>query len=335
MRHRTLLHYVIRPLVIMLFLLACAVGGNVGSQALTHNMNQEVAEQYATRAHFYRVVAGEEDAGAPTVDNQFAQDLRNSQDLRDFRGSSNTYGGISNALGEDPFVSEGCEECGALTVEFRTNVEQAKSGKLDAVLRREIHAVDTEGFTVTPWGLSVPAAAGMLWLFGGPLALALGHRRAMRHASTNDYDVRQFADLNWNLNGKEDGYKLTLMMLAPGFFVPYGAWRAINRRKFHQRVADSYASEMALVREIDRDIERLRGHGDDPKVKALCEGRDALVREIESLTRSSDSSGVDALVADSTDRLDYIKASLQGRKEFLAELEPNISTNVLPKVRER
>jgi hypothetical protein len=333
MRHKILLYNVIRPLVIMLFLIACAVGGSVGSQALTHNINQDIAEQQATKAHFYRVIAGEESDGGPTVDNQLATDLRNATDLRDFRGHSNTYGGIADAIGEDPFVSEGCQECGALTPEFRTNVEQVKNGQLDRVLAREVHTVDTSGFSATPFGLSVPTAAGLAWFFGGPLALALGHRRAMADRQ-NDYDVRQFGDLNWNLNGKADGHKITLVMLAPGFFVPYFAWRAARRRKFHQRVAECYASEMALVREIDRDIERLRGHGHDPKVMALREGRDDLVDEIESLTRSSDSA-VDDLVSSSTDRLDYIKASLKGRKEFAAELQPGISTNVVPEVRER
>ena len=318
MRHSILLSHVGRVVAVLLLLVALATGGSAVAQAANHYQNQDAAEQYANRAHFYRVLSGEE-SGSATVENQLARDLRATDNLNDFRGHSNSYGGIADAIGEDPFVSEGCEECGALRPEFREKVEQAKDGNVEQLISRDIPALDTSGFHFTPFGLSVGAAVGGLWMIGGPLALAVGHRRALHDRR---YDVRQFADLNWNLNGKADGHKLTLIMLAPGFFIPYGIWRALNRRRFQKRVAECFSSEMQMVHEIDQVLDKISlRHGDHPKVEALQAGRDELVQEIESLTRAQSSGSVDDLIASQTERLEFIKGSLESRKEFAKELE--------------
>lgn len=85
------------------------------------------------RARLYASAGGAE-LSVPSVERKLGADIyayvraHNGQ-LDGFRGDSNRYGGISDAIGEDPFDGVNCSECGPLKAEWETNLEQTALGK--------------------------------------------------------------------------------------------------------------------------------------------------------------------------------------------------------------
>lgn len=92
-------------------------------------------KQAAKEIHFYREVAGTDNDRGGML-NKLALDLRHTRadQLYQFRGDANKYGGIANELGFDPFNGASCSECGPLDEDVRANVAAVKAGNLGAVL---------------------------------------------------------------------------------------------------------------------------------------------------------------------------------------------------------
>lgn len=346
----------------LLFAVLTVVGTVAGgTQAIQHHQHQQAVATAQARAHFWKVVAGTEQPTSATVDNTLASDLharmgpsviiddpnsfnRLSQRVEDFRGDSNSYGGITDAIGYDPFADESlpCKECGPLDAQTKHNLLLIQQGNLKVVLAKDIPHFSSK-YTLTPGGMGVIPFAGLVWLMGGPLTLAAAHRRLMFKDRMNQdrslkYGIRQFADLSWSMNGENDGAKLALMAMSPSFFIPFTAWRAANKRRFEKKMRNSYGSEMDMVRAVDNTLAKVSlRHGDDPKVQALQKTRETLVDEIQSLTRSSQDGSMDALVARTERQLKDIQESLAVRKDSLEEAQAQspIFGNALPETRPR
>lgn len=131
---------------------AVAVGLTVFSLVATVSASSSysaASHRAALQDHFYRVVAGQSESDSPTVADQLASDLRaklgpvsaQSRSLpaaiESFRGDPNVYGGITGALGADPFTSGDCAECGPLTSSVKAKLLQVKQGRLEEVLAEE------------------------------------------------------------------------------------------------------------------------------------------------------------------------------------------------------
>lgn len=313
-----------------------AVTGTAGIvQAVTHNDVRHEVAIAQQRAHFWRVIAREEEPNTPTVDNRLAKDLRDRispgssslpPDITEFRGTSNAYGGISDAIGYDPFENESlaCRECGPLDARTKRNLLLIQEGQVEQVVANDVPQLDTS-YTLTPNGMSVLAWGALLWAVGGPLSLFAAHRRAMAIPA---YGIRQFGDLSWALSDYNNGTRLAIMLSAPTFFLPYLSWRGITARRFERKMQEQYGSEMATVREIDRTLGLVSlRHGDDVRVRTLQADRDALVEEIQSRTRASEQGSLGYLLSNTEKRLHDVQDALTTRSESLAELnEPEEQT---------
>lgn len=360
MKHSLLLTVQVKIIAVLFAFLSVVGIATASIQLVQHHDHRRATATAEARSHFWKVVAGVEQPNAATVDNTLAQDLhdrlgpstvvgdpnsfnRISQRIEDFRGNSNEYGGITDAIGYDPFADETlpCKECGPLDARTIHNLLLIQQGNLKVVLAKDVpHYSDKYKFT--PFGVGVLPVAVLAWFIGGPITLAAAHQRLMglsRAEKVHDYDIRQFSDLSWSLNGDHDGTKLALMALSPSFFLPFTVWRAANKRRFEKKVCAAYPSEMAMVQDIDRVLARVSlRHGDNPKIQALQHARETLVDEIQSLTRSSDQQSVDALVARTEQKLKDVEQSLQDRQDARAELaasDPTVSQNVLPQPKTR
>lgn len=310
--------------VAVLFAVLAAAGTAAGTaQAIDHHTTRNEIAAAGNRAHFWRVIAGEEAPNAPTVDNALAKDLkerlgpidRNASELPDeikeFRGSSNTYGGITDAIGTDPFDSQGapCLECGPLDAETQRNLLEIKRGHVNDVLRRDTPLLD-ETYTLTPWGLSGVETAGLIWVVGGPLTLVYALKRTRAKG------------LDWRLDGNDPAAKALIQFIALPAFAVHRPVHAIRRRRFLKRVRECYPEHTALLAEVDHMLDRasLR-YGDEQRVIAVQAARDELQQQLESLTRSREAGDLDVLVENMESRLVDIKQSLEIRKEVLKELD--------------
>lgn len=157
--------------VVLAVVLFCTAGAGVWQAAIGHPAAQQRNERLSAEVHFWNAVAGESSTDAPTVENQLASDLANvpANKLASFRGDSNRYGGITDAIGYDPFNGAGlnCVECGPLKSSVLRDVKLAKAGGLATVLAEVKAPVDGQGYTLTPFRVSVFAWVLFLWLIIG------------------------------------------------------------------------------------------------------------------------------------------------------------------------
>jgi hypothetical protein len=334
-RHRLLRRYAAKIIAITATATLCLTLGRGVAQSIEKHENTQAIEAAAKRAHFWRVIAGKEAPGAPTVENRLAKDLKSRlgpvtadaselpNSIHRFRGSSNAYGGISDAIGMDPFDESGlaCNECGPLDANTKAKLLLIKQGQVDQVIVSDQPETIPAGYTLTPFGWSGLTTGLLLWALGGPLVLLGAHRWAS--ASTNNgYNLRRFGDLSWKLDGEADGAKLTSMALAPTFFAFYLPYRAANYRRFCQQVREKFPNQMGEIDEIDRFLRRMPDrYTDDRRVKELQRQRNDLMAELESLTRSGVSSGFDFEIAMRSEELAGTKQHLQDRLRAQATLE--------------
>lgn len=179
-------------------------GFNAGSDS---EYEEDVAAS-VQQQNFWRMVAGEVGA-TPGVFGKLASDLRNSEieDLPQFRGDSNRYGGISDELGYDPFNGVNCSECGPLDQEVINRVVDVKSGRLAEVLAelepgRPDKADGPPGWVWPIWLLSGPGAIGAIYIrqrraieeryrdYGGEMSLirSIDDARAELSVGTGQYN---------------------------------------------------------------------------------------------------------------------------------------------------
>lgn len=149
-------------------LLATWSGVAAGHNAQTSDRYDHQTAQLAKREHFYRVIAGKDSGEDPGPANRLARDLRDlsEDEVYNFEGDTNRYGGITEELGFDPFSGSRCDECGPLDNKLERDIALIKEGKLDAAL--QLHAVQPashmDGAPVFIW---------VLWLLSFPTYAAV------------------------------------------------------------------------------------------------------------------------------------------------------------------
>lgn len=297
----------------VLVLLAITTAVGVG-QAIDNNEASAAEKAAENEAFFWRVVAGE-DSGGPTVDVLLARDLRglSASEIADFEGNSNRYGGITDAIGYDPFDESGlnCFECGPLDAYTQNNLELIRGGNLDQVLAAtEVPPAD-EGLTLTPWGMGMVSYVLLLWAFGGPITLVVAHYTAK--ATNERYAaLRSFNDI-W---GADEQIDLKQILLAPTFFLPYMWYRAATYRKFQDRVRDAFPEQMEAIDHFDRALER--APVDLHLWDELQEKRNVVVRELERQTRAGEGTDdeIDGLIKQITGVQEYLVARTEAKKEL-------------------
>lgn len=322
-----ILRHQINALLVFVVLTVAAILIGAGVQGLQHNTQRHEVAAAQNRAHFWRVIAGEEVPNTPTVDNALAQDLkerlgpidRNTTELPDeikhFRGSSNSYGGITDAIGRDPFDNQGlpCQECGPLDRSTQKNLLEIKRGYVDRVVRSDTPILDAT-YTVTPYGLPTWQFGLFWWIAVGGLSLTWGVGRAR---------IKRAIDLDWRITeGDESNAKLAIHVISLPTIIVYRLDVRHRRRKLEHQLREQYPDCAALIDDVDHMLDRVSlRYGDDDRVAAVQAARDELQRELESLTRSKNAGDIDILVKSMESRVEAVRESLTSRQEALKELE--------------
>jgi hypothetical protein len=154
--------------------LAWAVFAFGANQAKDSNYRDKL-DAAKTQQVFWRVVAGREQGNESGVLNKLANDLRATpaSELVDFRGDSNRYGGITEALGYDPFNGPNCQECGPLDDAVVADAIEIKKGGLQAVVAR-LQPPKPDHVS------GPPLVLWLVWLVSLPLAV-FGYKRYAQH----------------------------------------------------------------------------------------------------------------------------------------------------------
>lgn len=167
----------------------------IASAVHTHNQAGAL-DHWRTRGHFYRVIAGEEDASAPTVENKLALDLKplSRGELSRFQGNSNAYGGITDALGVDPFDGSCGIECGHLTGAVQGNVTRAKSGAVGVVIASDRPSTSGGPSVWTPFVLLLCWFALTAFWLSRPLLRRYRRKDEIRSRYASEYLLTQKLD---------------------------------------------------------------------------------------------------------------------------------------------
>lgn len=160
-------------------------GATVAHNGSIHNQIQ----QAHARQHFWAVVAGRDAPDEFTVANKLGSDLRllvgpvdgNATrlppPLTSFRGDPNAYGGITDEIGVDPFVSGGgCNECGPLTGYMQAGLLDVKRGHVDEVIAAAKPSVHERSAAWMLWVLVVYALTFPLYVVAMRLPAARRQR---------------------------------------------------------------------------------------------------------------------------------------------------------------
>lgn len=282
--------------VVLAVILTLTGVAGIWQASVGHPAIERQAERVAAERHFWRAVAGEESTSAASVENQLAQDLASTpkSELGSFRGDSNRYGGITDAIGFDPFNGSGqnCSECGPLKESVRSRVALAKSGQVGQVIASVPVPNTDPAFVLTPFGISA-----FVWVTG--IWLLVGHASYLAAGGTKR-DARMWIS-------------------APGL----AAWSSTTAWKAEQaersKVSAVFPDAMQQIDEIDDFLSKL------PKNSAEAERLRVLRNEVETeLKRQAEMSVYnrdDAKVADATARLTAISDALQGRAAGFAEVD--------------
>lgn len=297
--HNRLLRSMRRSFAAFLVIWTLGTGVAFVAQAMQDNKTEQVAQVSAREADFWRLVAGETDGGN-IIATSLARDVRNAIEedrLETFRGHSNTYGGITEAAGFNPFTDEGCRECGPLNAETLAEARLVGEGRLDVVLDSlEVEVVD-DGYTLTPGEAPYWMLALYVWVIGGPFLLWWASK-------TQDIPLSEL-DLNFD-NGKAIPEKSMLVVSAPTLMVPYVLWRRANKRKFAEKIEQSFPEYTAALNDADRILR----HRPNPELQAV---RDDLAAELERACRSRNDNDLEAI------ELKVLLNQLKDGKQVLAE----------------
>lgn len=269
-----------------------------GGQAFVERPHAEAqAERIATERHFWNAIAGRESSASASVENQLAMDLAASEDLSSFRGNSNRYGGITDAIGYDPFDGSGqnCSECGPLKSEVRTKVELAKAGKVDQVLSSVPAPPDTSTLSLTPFGFSLVVYAFVLWVLIG---------------YTSYIAAQVIAKERW-------GSDLRAWLTAPLVALAVTLQRHNKESEVRERIASAFPDAIRTIDEVDKFLRRLP---DGETKRALRAQRDEVQAELQRQSAGDDSDRDEVALRNMTDSLAAVQEALKLKTEVMESL---------------
>lgn len=278
--------------------------GKALDQVVQHGERESLVASAARQEQFWTEVAGP--TARQSVGARFARDIRElrGSQVDTFRGNSNTYGGVVDEIGFDPFDRTGlnCDECGPLSGDTRTRLASVQGGGLSSVLT-DIHVDPLVGYEFTPFGWPVLSVLTLTWVLGGPPTLAVAHLK-LRTTRPSAY-VRNFGDIQWERLRPEG---VCLVFLNPVVLSAFMLNRRLARARFRDRVREAFPEHMAVLDEVN---ERLHHLDLSPGLQGELEAeRDAVLAELESHTRAG-LTREDPLVDH------YLLSSLKGVRENL------------------
>lgn len=284
-------------------------------QVLDRNDATAAQDAAQDEAQFWQVVAGEANSASPTVDVLLARDLRDlsASDVNQFRGDSNRYGGITDAIGYDPFDETGlnCFECGPLDPYTKANLALIARGGIDQVVDSlQVEAPD-EGLTLTPGGVGSLGYLFALWMIGGPFTLLAAHWAA-KFTNERYAALRKFGDLFT----EDDTPPREMVLYAPSFWLPYSLYRISTAQRFQDKVRDTFPLQMEELERFDRALDHAPVDADTWAL--LQTKRNDVMRELESQTRSGQGTddSVNALMSQITTVKEYLDARTEAKKEL-------------------
>lgn len=310
----TVLKVLLRVYLWLLLFTVGAVLSTAVIQSIDNASKQDEWDALNNRVQFWELVAGEAASAQPTVDNLLARDLQpllDDPDLIDrFRAPANRYGGITEAIGVDPFHSVGldCTECGGLSDESRFALDRIAEGDLDAVRASLLTDAPDLGLDLTPFGLSVPTAL-MLWYLTTGIISAGAAELFLRNVRS-EYRAHSLRDLSWEHSSVE---RNAVAALTPLVATPLIVTRHATRKRFADKVRSSFPEQMKLVDETDKMLERVPAD-QRPAILAM---RNDVMRELEAQTRGWDDSPYE--LTDLTARLEQANEFLTFRSKALED----------------
>lgn len=260
----------------------------------SYEVNKDRQSQQIT---FYRIAGGEISGSGTGPDLTLARDLdewvEEGRDIQDFRGNSNRYGGVSDALGFDPFDSSGlgCFECGPLNDEAIAEINSV----------RETGETLIEPLQPPKQGSWWAMAAGV-WLIGGPLSLY-----AVSSGFSNAYF--QFS----NILSTNKIPLATKVMTGPLYLLVEVPYR-IRKRRHEHSLRSAFPEQMQTLDEVDGALALLKGDN-TPGTEVLESMRHEVVLELERQASSTKTSEQD--LDDLMEKLDQTRSWLQHRHEYL------------------
>lgn len=305
-------HLSVFAIIVAAFTFNAAVVG--AGQAIHHNhqKTEVVDRQHAQR--FYGMIDGRIPLAGATVDVALATDLRAAMGdgrsgrlpaaVQNFRGSSTSYGGITDTIGFSPFNSagQGCQECGPLTDHMLVVLAQIKSGH-DSSLFRSVKDTTGTGMTLTPFGISWLAFFLLMWLIVSPLAAL-----AAKMWNPSGYN---------NLVASGEGHvPWQIIALAPTFWLVQWFVKASADRKAQARVREMFPEQCSAIDAADRVIAHVGG----AEARKLADARDQVMAQLQDQAASNGSPAnrveLENAMTELHDALDFLSARSQAMKEL-------------------
>jgi hypothetical protein len=259
---------------------------------------------------FWLAVAGEGSDTMPVVASSLARDLNeilgNEDAMGSFIGSSNRYGGITEAVGFDPFDSTGlrCNECGPLSAYTVRQMENIDDGGIAQVLGAVVQTEPVQEYRLTPFGASFAGTFFLSWMFIGSASLLLA-------AKLSGVKLRE---LDWDYsNGKQVPEKIVMTALAPPVlaYVKGFHWSYSNR--LDKKLREQFPEQMELVSKAD---ELLEGSLPDHQVAVLRERREKLFAELTSQLYVGESPQVQDLSMDLDNSIELLALRTKAYEEL-------------------
>lgn len=280
-------------------------------QIADHSDAKEETSERQAEAHFWRAVAGDIPTTSASVENTFADDLKAIVDdpaaIREFRGESNRYGGITEEIGYDPFDETGlnCFECGPLDSYTKARLALIRNGDLTKITDELTLKLDTSGLDLTPFDLSVPLTT----LVGYILIGHASYLAAAKFGSVSSMD--QHPDEPFEPNSR-------MLATAPALYL----WERHRDRSFEKDVAEDlrgkYPDEMSVLDTVNREI---RGMHKSPEKDELRKMHGQVYRELARQSRRSETSRDEERRTAMVDRLRDLSSVVEARDEALDDLD--------------
>ena len=218
-----------RSLILALVLGGTTLNGaaNLIIEASGQPHHQRVVAQATERQEFWRIVAGAPQQRPGLTDQALASDLAAQLGATDptatnlpagvttFVARSNAdYGGITAAIGLDPFTNTGCFECGPLTASFQADLLTIKRGNVQSLITNTGKDITPTRYSLTPFGLSVWLT---LVILGAIIAIVTGLDRRKQSSNRRKVQAELHAKYPRQISQLEKADALLAIEPPPGY----------------------------------------------------------------------------------------------------------------------
>lgn len=266
-----------------------------------HSQDQDYRnerERAVQQVAFLSVAGGDATGDGTSIANTLGRDidawLDDGRELQDFRGMNNRYGGITDAIGYDPFDESGldCDECGPLSADTQQDILATREGNnLDVA------------FPEAPEPINWLPTGAIWWTFGGPIGFLIAVQTNRRQS------LNLYRDLYV-------GVPFASKLMAGPLYLPVQLLQNTQDKVHAEKLRNTFPIQMETVDEVTQALEVL--DDDDPRWGRLWEMREEVLKEIEAQCSSAPTSAadLDRLMAQLEDSREYVTV----RRDVLKEL---------------